>query len=117
MAIFCKSNPYGLLILGMIAGMIIFYGGCDRIYDENYRACDKNYIPYDIEAFDVWVYNDKTDKEYYAGRITTNYNNAQQRLSDAQSLAYDFADSKNLKDWSYICCTVNSSSNCVTKVR
>ncbi len=92
---------------------LILLSGCS--FSGN--SYDENFIPYGIKGFDVWVYNDNTDKEYYAGRVTTNYSQAQEKLSDAQRLAYDIAEAKYLKDWSYICCTVTNSSNCVTKVR
>jgi len=85
------------------------------LYKDN--ACDKNFIPYGIRSFDVWVYNDDTDKEYYAGNVTTDYLNAQTKLNDAQLLAYDFAEAHHLKNWNYLCCTVTNSSNCVTKIR
>lgn len=84
-------------------------------YQEN--AYDENFIPYGIKAFDVFVYNNNTDTEYYAGRIATDYSNAQMRLSNAQLLAYDFAYDRNLKDWDYLCYTVTEKSNCVTSVK
>ena len=81
------------------------------------NAYDEHFIPYNIKSFDVWVYNDDTDKEYYAGNVKTDYYNAKNRLCDAQDLAYKFAKSHHLKNWNYLCCTVTKSSNCVTKVR
>jgi hypothetical protein len=87
-------------------------------YNKHYEnTYDELYIPYGIKAFDVLVYNEDTDKEFYIGNIITDYSNAQARLSDAQTLAYDFAEMHHLENWSYICCTVTNSSNCVTKVR
>lgn len=88
--------------------------GCGQ-HDKN--AYDEDFIPYNIIAFDVYVYNTKTDKEYYVGSIETNYFNAQEDLSDAQSMAYDFAESRHLKNWDYICYTVTDSSDCVTSVK
>ena len=92
--------------------LIFILSGCNKP-----QAYDEYFIPYDIKAFDVWVYNNKADKEYYAGYVPTDYSSAQDRLSDAQLLAYDFAKSKKLKNWDYVCCTVTNQSSCVTKVR
>ncbi|MDR3549928.1 MAG: hypothetical protein P4L31_00815 [Candidatus Babeliales bacterium] len=93
---------------------IALLSGSNKHIDNSY---DENFIPYGIIAFDVCVYNTKTDKEYNVGSVATGYSNAQARLSDAQSMAYDFAESHNWKDWDYICYTVTNSSNCVTKVK
>ena len=74
------------------------------------NAYDEHFISYNIKSFDVWVYNDDTDKEYYAGNVKTDYYNA-------QNLAYKVAKLHRLKNWNYLCCTVTKSSNCITKVR
>lgn len=83
-------------------------------------ACDghdDDFIPYDIEAMDVYVYGDN-NRELFAGRIETSYFSAADNLSRAQSLAWLFAREKHLgSDWSYIVCTVTSDSSCATKVR
>lgn len=92
--------------------IVTFLFGCGQK-----DSCDNNYIPYNIKAFDVFVYNDNTDKEYYAGRINTNYVNALSALEDARQLAYDYAKKKYLNDWDYLCCTVTNTSDCVTKIR
>lgn len=63
------------------------------------------------------VYNTNTDKEYYVVRVPTDYESAQDGLSVAQELAYDFAESHRLKNWDYICYTVTSESDCVTSVK
>ena len=102
------NNKLGIfIILGLI-----FTGCCS-----NKNSYDNNYIPFDIQGFDVFVYNNKTDKEFYAGHIETNYLNAQYQISNAQSLAYDYAEKIKLKDWDYLIYTVTSYSNCVTKIK
>lgn len=78
---------------------------------------DDDFIPYDIKAFNVWVYNNETDKEYFAGSVETDYTHAHDRLSNAQALAYNYATKRHLEDWSYVCGTVTSSSSCATKVK
>jgi hypothetical protein len=108
-----------LLMLPLLAALFVLLPGCsqrdDNAYDDN--AYDEHFIPYGIIDFDVYVYNTNTDKEYYVGRVATDYPNAQARLSDAQSLVYYFVESHHLKDWSYICCTVTKTSRCATKVK
>ena len=83
--------------------------GCDRY--------DSNFIPYRIKGLDVWVYNDITDREYYGGRVKTNYSKRKSALAECGNRAYAIANQNHLQDWSYICCTVTSSSDCMTKVR
>lgn len=81
-------------------------------------ACDgynDDYIPYDIEGYDVYVY--VGEKEFYAGRVETNYFNSEDNLSEAQSLARAYATNKGFSEWGYIICTVTSDSDCVTTVR
>ena len=78
---------------------------------------DSDFIPYGIKALDVYVYDDETDKEFYAGRIKTNYFNAKNAMSEATALANSIARQNNLSDWSYVDCTVTGSSDCATKVR
>jgi len=83
-------------------------------------TCDgheNDYAPYGITGFDVYVYNNVTEKEFYAGRGETRYGTAKDDLSKTQSLAYSIARRNHLEDWSYITCTVTSSITCATKVR
>jgi len=100
------SRPYSTLIMVIILLTVL---GCN-----NY---DSDYIPYRIKGLDVWVYDNAQDKNYYGGRVETNYFKSDSALSDCGSRAYATANYKHLKDWSYVCCTVTSSSDCVTKVR
>lgn len=78
---------------------------------------DDDYIPYGLIGMDVYVYNNETDVEYYAGRVDGNYFKRDKVLASCGNLAYSTASQKYLDDWSYICCTVTKSSNCTTKVR
>ena len=105
-----------LLMFPIFIALIYGLSGCNQ---HNGNACDKNFIPYGIRSFDVVVYIKNTDKEFYVGNVPTDYCHAQTRLSEARSLAYNFAKAHdfNFKDWGYICYTVTDSSSCVTKVR
>ena len=87
----------------------ILISGCD--------GYDSDYFPYTMKGLDVWVYNNNTDKEYYGGRVEASYFSKDEALSNCGSYAYSIASQYNLNDWSYVCCTVTSSSSCVTKVR
>ncbi len=83
-------------------------------------ACDSHdsdYIPYGLKGMDAYVYNNDTDNEFYAGRVEGSYMSKDETLSKCQSLAYSVARHNHLENWSYICCTVTSSSSCATKVR
>jgi len=81
------------------------------------NICDGNNIPFGLIAFDVYVHNSSTDKELFAGTIKANYFSKQKGLKKAVALADAYANAMNLTDWSCVCCTVTTSSNCVTKVR
>lgn len=78
---------------------------------------DGNNIPYGLIAFDVYVLNKTSDKEFFAGTVKTNYFLKNKGLTKAITLADSYANAMSLTDWSYVCCTVTTSSNCVTKVR
>jgi len=95
----------GLLLLLVIT----LLGAC--------KGYDSNFIPYALKGLDVWVYNNETDREFYGGRIEARYWNRSEALSSCSGQAYAVARERHLQDWSYICCTVTSSSDCVTKVR
>jgi len=101
-----KSINIKLLITFFVA-LILF--GCD--------GYDSDYYPYTMKGLDVWVYNNNTDKEYYGGRVDASYFSKDEALSNCSSYAYSLASQNNFNNWSYVCCTVTSSSNCVTKVR
>ena len=70
-----------------------------------------------IKGYDVWVYDNINEKEYYGGRIKANYFSSESALSQCQKAAYYTASQYNLEDWGYVCCTITSKSDCVTKVR
>ncbi len=106
-----KTNAILLAVIILATATILVFPGCKpALYDDDF-------IPYGLKGLDVYVYNNRTDKEFYAGRVEGNYSSKDETISEAQSLAYSFALEKNLRDWSYICCTVTSSSDCVTKIR
>ena len=81
------------------------------------NICDGNNMPFGLIAFDVYVKSSSTDKELFAGTIKANYFSKHKGLKKALALADSYANAMNLTDWSYVCCTVTASSNCVTKVR
>lgn len=78
---------------------------------------DSDYIPIGLKAMDVWVWDDATNRNYYGGRIKATYFSKDSALSECASRAYALANQYNLHEWSYVCCTVTYSSDCVTKVR
>lgn len=97
------------LLLALAAALILT--ACD--------STDSDYIPYAIKGFDVFVYNDATNYEYYAGRVDASYSNADDKLSnDVVILAHSTARQNRLgQNWSYMACTVTSDSVCLTTVR
>ena len=104
-----KTNAILIAVIILSTAMILIIPSC--------KPYDDNFIPYGLKGLDVYVYDNRTDKEFYAGRVEGNYLSKNKTIGEAQSLAYSFAQNKNLRDWSYICCTVTSSSDCVTKIR
>ena len=78
---------------------------------------DSDYVPFVLKGMDAWVYNNETDEEFYGGRATGNYFNKDGVLSECQNLASTTARMHEIEDWSYVCCTVTSSSDCSTKVK
>lgn len=78
---------------------------------------DREYYPYAMTGLNALVYDNKTGKEYLAGSIEANYASRNAGTSQCGALASATASANHLDDWSYVCCTVTSSSNCVTKVR
>ncbi len=80
------------------------------------NSYDSDYIPFGITGMDVYVYDDRTNKEYFGGRVKGNYFSRRPLRGKCEALAYDVAREHHLEDWSFICCTVTSSSSCVTKV-
>ena len=104
-------NKYQCLLFMAIIllGIVIILAGCDKY--------DNNYIPYGLKGLNVLVYDNKNGKEYYGGMIEANYLSKDKALAECGSRAYALAQQFYLQDWSYVCCTVTSSSDCVTKVR
>lgn len=92
-----------------VAILLSLIGGC--------TAQDSDYIPYALTGYDVWVYDDTSDREFYGGRIESSYLTRKAGLDQCGDAAEDLADTRHLKDWSYVCCTVTIQSECVTKVR
>ena len=78
---------------------------------------DSNYLPYTMKGVNVYVYDNKTDKEYFAGFVEGNYIARKETLSQCASFANISAFQNHLNDWSYVCCTVTPQSDCATKVR
>ena len=78
---------------------------------------DGDYFPYFMTGLDAWVYDNISGTNHYGGRVEATYFSRNDALSECASLANRTAASQHLRDWSYVCCTVTSSSDCVTKVR
>ena len=102
----CKGPKRVVLLLSLI---VVLFTAC--------KGYDSDFIPYLMKGLDVWVYDDNTDREFYAGQVKANYWNRKEALSSCNTYAHSLAREKGLRNWSYVCCTVTSSSNCVTKVR
>lgn len=94
-----------------------FIGVLSILFMASCSSHDGDYIPYGLEGMDAYVYNNDTDKEFYAGRVEGSYLSKDETLSKCQSLAYSAARKNHLDNWSYVCCTVTSSSSCATKVK
>ena len=60
--------------------------GCD--------SYDDDFVPYGLKGLDVYVYNDRTDREFFAGRVEGNYFSKEETISQCQSLADSFARAK-----------------------
>ena len=95
-------------LLATISAMTVV-GGCS--------GHDSDFFPYLMKGLDVWVYNDRTEHEYYGGRIEASYFSRRAALDRCGDAAEAVAREYHLQEWSYICCTVTSSSDCATKVR
>ncbi len=108
-----SGRIFGVAIVVVLIGLTTI-SGCD--------SYDSDFIPYGLKGLDVWVYSDltydnTTEKEYYGGRVEASYFSNSSAISECGDLAYGTANHYHLQDWSYVCCTVTSSSDCVTKVR
>jgi hypothetical protein len=78
---------------------------------------DDDYFPYRMKGLNAWVYDSATETEFLAGYTEAGYTSRQEGLASCASLASSAAAARQLKDWSYVCCTVTSKSQCATKVR
>lgn len=78
---------------------------------------DSEFIPYGLKAMDAHVYDNRSETNHFAGRAKANYFSRADGLSQCRSMAFSLADQMGLQDWGYVCCTVTSGSDCVTKVR
>lgn len=93
----------------LLAALLILLGGCD--------GYDSDYYPYAMKGLNAFVYDNATDKEYFAGFVEATYFSRSEGASKCAGLASATASANHLRAWSYVCCTVTSSSSCVTKVR
>jgi hypothetical protein len=99
---------------------------------------DSDYIPYAVRGFDVWFHDDRPscddvdendedesdscrqgEADAYLGRVEANYLSRASGLSGCNAVAVAEANRRDMGggEWSYVCCTVTVSSDCVTKVR
>jgi hypothetical protein len=78
---------------------------------------DNDYFPYFLNGLEVWVHDNDRDNDFHGGRMDTNYFNRKAGLVACKARAVSTARDKHLREWSYVCCTVTSSSSCETKVR
>ena len=78
---------------------------------------DDQYYPYTMTGLRAFVYDNRTGKEYFAGEIGGNYLQREKTAAQCGYAASSTANFNNLRDWSYVCCTVTPSSSCMTKVR
>jgi hypothetical protein len=104
-----KRNHTRLLCIAGLLGVLLLLAGCD--------SYDSDYFPYKLTGLNVWVYNNATQKEYFGGFVEASYFSRKKALSECGARASATARQYHLENWSYVCCTVTSSSSCVTKVR
>ena len=83
--------------------------GCSKVDDDFY--------PYKMTGLNSWVYDPATDQEYLAGFTPANYKNRESALAVCAAQASTAAAERKIDNWSYVCCTVTSESQCATKVR
>lgn len=98
----CLRRAGGLLLIASLAGC---------------NGYDSEYIPYALTGLDVWVYDNQTGEELTGGHVDANYLSRREALAQCNSTAVAVANQHHIEDWSYVCCTMTHSSNCVTKVR
>jgi hypothetical protein len=78
---------------------------------------DSDYIPYGLKGMNAHVYDPQRSETYLAGFAAGGYLSRNDVRSRCAALASAEAGRRRLKEWSYVCCTVTSSSSCETKVR
>ena len=93
----------------ILAAILLSLCGCDSYDSDNY--------PYGMKGLNVYVHNDNTGEDLFAGFVEANYLSRSDGTSQCGALASSAAVENHLKNWSYVCCTVTSDSDCVTKVR
>jgi hypothetical protein len=104
-----RHASLGVVWLVGVVGLIALLG-C--------KGYDSDFIPYDLIGFDVYVYHEPTDQEFFVRRVESSWTR-RAGILDCNAVAVDEANRRSWPpgDWSYICCTVTRSSSCVTKVR
>ena len=80
-------------------------------------ATDGDSFPYALSGLDAWVYDNDTQKAFFAGRVEANYFGRKDALAQCAANATTLAASMRLRNWGYVCCTVTAKSDCATKVR
>ena len=104
------SGAYkNLRLVTLMCAACVGSSGCD--------GHDSDYFPYTMKGLNVHVHDNNSRKDYFAGFVEASYLSRQKALSECASRASSTANFNKLRDWSYVCCTVTSSSSCVTKVR
>lgn len=98
------NNQFKIIILIIILNLL----GCN--------GYDSQYFPYAMKGLDVVVYNEN-GKEFFAGHIEASYKERFDALDRCQLVASTYARDNHMDKWGYVCCTVISSDNCLTKVR
>ena len=78
---------------------------------------DGDYFPYLMKGLNVYVHDNKADAEIFAGFVEASYTSRKDGLARCAALASSAAADRHLDDWGYVCCTVTSESQCVTKIR
>lgn len=79
-------------------------------------AQDSDYIPYTLSGMQAVVYLQRSGQTRIGPPISGNYFSRDSMLAACQASASDLAPTTG-EPWSYVCCTMTSSSSCVTKVR
>ena len=77
---------------------------------------DSEFIPYRLKGMGAWV-SDESGNSYYAGLAEGNYSDRDDLKAQCADLAYELAEFKHIKNYSYVCCTVTADSDCETKIR